>query len=82
MSFSADGRIFWGLFFIHDMESVRCQAASYLERSAAAGSPIKSNSFDIYEKQHTCEKGIHHGNIHQTDLKTTPLGLMVPNQYG
>ncbi len=51
-----------GLLFIHDMESFRSKAASYLEESAAAagaaaaGSPIKSNSFDIYKKQHTCEK--------------------------
>lgn len=53
---------FSGLFFIHDMESFRWQEASCLEGSAAAaaaaaaGYPIKSNSFDIYKKQHTCEK--------------------------
>lgn len=67
------------------MESFRCQAASYLEgRAADAGSPIKSNSFDIYEKQHTCEKAsiMLIFTEHLTDLKTTLPGLIVPNQYG
>lgn len=79
---------FSGLFFIHDMESFRCQAASNLEGSAAAaaaaGSPIKSNSFDIYKKQHTCEKAsiMVIFTEHLTDLKTTLLGLMAPNQCG
>lgn len=80
---------FSGLFFIHDMESFRWQAASCLEGSAAAaaaataGSPIKSNSFDIYKKQHTCEKAsiMVISTEHLTDLKTTLLGLMAPNQY-
>lgn len=80
---------FSGLFFIHDMESFRRQPASCLEGSAAAaaataGSPIKSNSFDIYKKQHTCEKAsiMVISTEHLTDLKTTLLGLMAPNQYG
>ena len=82
---------FSGLLFIHDMESFRCQAASYLDGSAAAaaaaaaaGSPIKSNSFDIYKKQQTCEKAsiMVIFTEHLTDLKTTLLGLMAPNQYG
>lgn len=77
---------FLGLLFIHDMESFRCRAAPCLKRSAAAaaGSPMKSNSFDIYKKQHTCEKAsiMVIFTEHLTDLKTTLLGLMAPNQYG
>lgn len=68
------------------MESFRRRAAPYLKRSAAAaaGRPIKSNSFDIYKKQRTREKAsiMVIFTEHLTDLKTTLLGLMAPNQYG
>lgn len=71
------------------MESFRRWAAPYLKRSAAAGAaaagrPIKGNSFDIYKKLHTHEKAsiMVIFTEHLTDLKTTLLGLMAPNQYG
>lgn len=65
------------------MESFRCQAASYLEGSAAAaaaaaaGSPIKSNPFDIYKKQHICKKAsiMVIFTKHLTGLKATLLGV-------
>lgn len=77
----------FSMLFLYHTESFRCQAASHLEGKAAAapaGSLIKSNSFDIYEKQRTYEKASIMVILteHLADLKTTLLGLMAPNQYG
>ena len=62
MSFSVDCRIFGSVCFLFMIRSL-LDAASHLEGSVAAaaaaaavGNPLKSNSFDIYKKQHTCEK--------------------------